>query len=122
MLHTGAYCAGNGDKLYHDIASKQEKRDRRKDAGCIVSGGNRCSTKKKHKAGFECDEFPYASSKPKGSTTHRLNKCVPAKENHSMLRIIPRIEAREEKLLTRLNRAGQQTECVLPKVMQVQGM
>ncbi|PVI05775.1 hypothetical protein DM02DRAFT_623838 [Periconia macrospinosa] len=78
----GAYCAGNGDLLRYDKPDKKEKRNRRKQAGCEKSGGNRCSVKKNHIIGFQCDEFPYASSSPKGSVTARLNKCVPKAENN----------------------------------------
>lgn len=78
----GAYCRGNGVKLRMDLPSTQEKRNRRKDAGCIKSGGNRCSTKQNHAAGYQCDEFPYASTKPSGSTERRLNKCVVAADNN----------------------------------------
>ncbi|KAH8724858.1 hypothetical protein GQ44DRAFT_707936 [Phaeosphaeriaceae sp. PMI808] len=76
----GAYCANNGDLLQFDVATTQEKRNRRKQAGCVKSGGNRCSIKKQPVAGLQCDEYPYASSKPK-VTAVRLNKCVLGTEN-----------------------------------------
>ncbi|KAH8682842.1 hypothetical protein BGZ60DRAFT_551660 [Tricladium varicosporioides] len=74
----GAYCNSVGDSLHYDKAAAATKRLRRRQAGCIASGGNRCSTKKDHTAGFQCDEYPFAST---DSTKKRGNRCVPSKEN-----------------------------------------
>ena len=77
----GAYCAGIGVNLQYDKPDPAIKRNRRKAAGCIASGGNRCSSKKGHAAGFQCDEYPFASSVPSGGSNTRLNRCVPAAQN-----------------------------------------
>ncbi|KAL1617158.1 hypothetical protein SLS54_007935 [Diplodia seriata] len=76
----GAYCKGIGTSLKYDKADSKEKRNRRHQAGCIASGGNRCSTKKGFKSGYQCDEYPFASTVSNGAST-RLNRCVPAAEN-----------------------------------------
>ncbi|KAI1823321.1 deoxyribonuclease NucA/NucB-domain-containing protein [Xylaria intraflava] len=77
----GAYCAGIGSSLQYDQPSSGTKRDRRKAAGCIASGGNRCSTKKGYASGYQCDEYPFASTVPSGGSNTRLNRCVPAAQN-----------------------------------------
>ncbi|KAL9111438.1 MAG: hypothetical protein Q9227_004115 [Pyrenula ochraceoflavens] len=87
-ITTGAYCAGIGDGLQYDQPSSSTKRNRRKAAGCIDSGGNRCSTKKGHAAGFQCDEYPFASSVSAGGSSTRLNRCVPAAQNRKQGGII----------------------------------
>ena len=68
-----------GLTLTNDKASSDVKRARRKAAGCIASGGNRCSTKKGAPKGLSCDEYPFAST----TGTQRFNRCVPAGENSS---------------------------------------
>ncbi|KZV93817.1 hypothetical protein EXIGLDRAFT_709762 [Exidia glandulosa HHB12029] len=77
----GALCLNIGSALTFDNPSATDKRNRRKAAGCIESGGNRCSVRKGHAAGFQCDEYPFASSSPRGTITDRINRCVPAGEN-----------------------------------------
>ncbi|KAH7058647.1 hypothetical protein B0J12DRAFT_696327 [Macrophomina phaseolina] len=67
----GAYCLDIGTSLHYDKASASEKRNRRKAAGCIASGGNRCSTKKGHDSGTTAN----------GNVATRVNRCVPAGEN-----------------------------------------
>ncbi|TGO36828.1 hypothetical protein BHYA_0114g00390 [Botrytis hyacinthi] len=42
----GAFCAGIGESLQYDKPDSSTKRNRRKAAGCIASGGNRCSNRK----------------------------------------------------------------------------
>ncbi|KAI0180579.1 deoxyribonuclease NucA/NucB-domain-containing protein [Hypoxylon sp. FL1284] len=84
----GAYCASIGTGLKYDQPSSSTKRDRRKAAGCIASGGNRCSTKKGHASGFQCDEYPFASSVPINGASTRLNRCVPAAQNRKQGGII----------------------------------
>jgi hypothetical protein len=74
--------------LQYDQPDSSTKRNRRKAAGCIASGGNRCSTKKGHAAGFQCDEYPFASSVPTNGATTRLNRCVPADQNRKQGGII----------------------------------
>jgi hypothetical protein len=81
LFVTGAFCRGIGDGLQYDQPDSTTKRDRRKVAGCIASGGNRCSTKQGHDAGFQCDEYPFASSVPTNGASVRLNRCVPADQN-----------------------------------------
>lgn len=88
MFITGAFCAGIGEELKYDKPDKSTKGNRRKAAGCIASGGNRCSTKKGHAAGFQCDEYPFASSVPTNGATTRLNRCVPAAQNRKQGGII----------------------------------
>ncbi|KAI1084530.1 deoxyribonuclease NucA/NucB-domain-containing protein [Whalleya microplaca] len=84
----GALCAGIGEGLQYDQPDSTTKRNRRKAAGCIASGGNRCSTKKGHASGFQCDEYPFASSVPTNGATTRLNRCVPADQNRKQGGII----------------------------------
>ncbi|KAI1387100.1 deoxyribonuclease NucA/NucB-domain-containing protein [Hypoxylon trugodes] len=84
----GAYCAGIGTALRYDQPDPSTKRNRRKAAGCIASGGNRCSTKQHHDPGYQCDEYPFASSVPNGGTNVRLNRCVPASQNRKQGGII----------------------------------
>ncbi|KAI1130675.1 hypothetical protein F5Y10DRAFT_263018 [Nemania abortiva] len=84
----GAYCAGIGSSLQYDQPDSTTKRNRRKAAGCIASGGNRCSTKKGYASGFQCDEYPFASSVPTGGSNTRLNRCVPADQNRKQGGII----------------------------------
>ncbi|KAF7890094.1 uncharacterized protein EAF02_002509 [Botrytis sinoallii] len=88
LLITGAFCAGIGESLQYDKPDSSTKRNRRKAAGCIASGGNRCSVKKGHASGFQCDEYPFASSIPSNGATTRLNRCVPAAQNRKQERII----------------------------------
>ncbi|KAI0388319.1 hypothetical protein F5Y17DRAFT_463829 [Xylariaceae sp. FL0594] len=84
----GAYCQGIGSSLQYDQPDSATKRDRRKAAGCIASGGNRCSTKQGYASGFQCDEYPFASSVPTGGSSTRLNRCVPADQNRKQGGII----------------------------------
>jgi len=84
----GAYCAGIGSSLTYDKPDSSTKRNRRKAAGCIASGGNRCSTKQGHDAGYQCDEYPFASSVPRGGAATRLNRCVLAEQNRKQGGII----------------------------------
>ncbi|KAF3013569.1 hypothetical protein E8E14_011209 [Neopestalotiopsis sp. 37M] len=84
----GAYCAGIGSGLTYDQPDSSTKRNRRKAAGCIASGGNRCSTKKGYASGFQCDEYPFASSTANSGETTRLNRCVPAAQNRKQGGII----------------------------------
>ncbi|KAI0452519.1 hypothetical protein F5B21DRAFT_526782 [Xylaria acuta] len=84
----GAFCAGIGEGLQYDQPDSTTKRNRRKAAGCIASGGNRCSTKQGHDPGFQCDEYPFASSVPTNGATTRLNRCVPADQNRKQGGII----------------------------------
>ncbi|KAI0806439.1 hypothetical protein GGR55DRAFT_680417 [Xylaria sp. FL0064] len=84
----GAFCAGIGEGLQYDQPDSTTKRNRRKAAGCIASGGNRCSTKKGYASGFQCDEYPFASSVPTGGSNTRLNRCVPAAQNRKQGGII----------------------------------
>lgn len=88
MFIKGAYCANIGTSLQYDKPDSSTKRDRRKAAGCIESGGNRCSTKKGHAAGFQCDEYPFASTVPTNGKSTRLNRCVPAAQNRKQGGII----------------------------------
>ncbi|KAF4633503.1 hypothetical protein G7Y89_g4616 [Cudoniella acicularis] len=74
----GAYCNGVGEALNYDKATAAVKRQRRRQAGCIATGGNRCSTKQNHGPGFQCDEYPYAST---DSPKTRGNRCVPSGQN-----------------------------------------
>ncbi|KAI1747306.1 hypothetical protein F4782DRAFT_543603 [Xylaria castorea] len=67
--------------LQYDQPGSTTKRNHRKATGYIASGGNRCSTKKGHASGFQCDEYPFASSVPTGGSNTRLNRCVPADQN-----------------------------------------
>ncbi len=67
--------------MIFDKPSTQEKRDRRKAAGCIASGGNHCSKKKLGIAGKSCDEYPFASTKPQNGGTTRISRCVAAVSN-----------------------------------------
>jgi len=77
----GAYCLDIGESLTYDKPSASEKRKRRKAAGCIESGGNRCSTRKGHDPGFNCDEYPFASTVSDGGASDRVNRCVPVQQN-----------------------------------------
>ncbi|KAI1379798.1 hypothetical protein F4677DRAFT_441995 [Hypoxylon crocopeplum] len=88
LFITGAFCAGIGEGLQYDQPDSSTKRNRRKAAGCIASGGNRCSTKKGYASGFQCDEYPFASSVPTNGATTRLNRCVPADQNRKQGGII----------------------------------
>ncbi|KAM3075050.1 hypothetical protein ACMFMF_005732 [Clarireedia jacksonii] len=85
---TGAFCKQIGESLQYDKPDSTTKRNRRKAAGCIASGGNRCSTKKGYASGFQCDEYPFASSIPTNGATTRLNRCVPAAQNRKQGGII----------------------------------
>ncbi|KAL3420326.1 hypothetical protein PVAG01_08825 [Phlyctema vagabunda] len=76
----GAICEGIGSTLVYDKADAATKRQRRKSAGCIASGGNRCSVRKGAPAGLQCDEYPFASTAD-GANGDRLNRCVPAQQN-----------------------------------------
>ncbi|KAK8103482.1 uncharacterized protein PG998_010515 [Apiospora kogelbergensis] len=88
----GAYCVpDHTTSLVYDKASKSKKRERRKAAGCIDNkkpGNNRCSKGRQGaKKGYNCDEYPFASSKKKasgsGDKENRCSRCVPSKENSS---------------------------------------
>ncbi|CAN8101507.1 unnamed protein product [Discula destructiva] len=82
-------CAATGARkigvaLKYDATSKydaQLKRNRRKAAGCIASGGNHCSRKKFGIAGLSCDEYPFASTSPQNGVRTRISRCVKAKSN-----------------------------------------
>ncbi|KAK6209295.1 hypothetical protein LQW54_006399 [Pestalotiopsis sp. IQ-011] len=84
----GANCAGIGQSMTYDQPDSSTKRNRRKAAGCIASGGNRCSTKKGYTSGYQCDEYPFASSSPSNGASTRLNRCVPAAQNRKQGGII----------------------------------
>ncbi|KAH7317014.1 hypothetical protein B0I35DRAFT_355223 [Stachybotrys elegans] len=84
----GAYCAGIGEGLQYDRPDSTTKRNRRKAAGCIASGGNRCSTRQGHDSGYQCDEYPFASTVPINDEETRLNRCVPAAQNRKQGGII----------------------------------
>ncbi|KAL9615688.1 MAG: hypothetical protein Q9160_009336 [Pyrenula sp. 1 TL-2023] len=88
VITPGALCAGIGTSLRYNQPDATRKRNRRKAAGCIASGGNRCSTKKGHASGFQCDEYPFASSVSNGGSNTRLNRCVPAAQNRKQGGII----------------------------------
>ncbi|KAK4160450.1 hypothetical protein QBC43DRAFT_373120 [Cladorrhinum sp. PSN259] len=77
----GAYCQDVGEGLSYDKPDASEKRRRRRAAGCLVSGGNRCSTRKGHDAGYQCDEYPFASTVSRGGSDARVNRCVPSVQN-----------------------------------------
>ncbi|KAK4182603.1 hypothetical protein QBC35DRAFT_509666 [Podospora australis] len=77
----GAYCRSIGTGLTYDKPDASEKRRRRRAAGCLVSGGNRCSTRKGYDAGYQCDEYPFASTVGRGASDERVNRCVPAGQN-----------------------------------------
>ncbi|GAB1310886.1 hypothetical protein MFIFM68171_01096 [Madurella fahalii] len=77
----GAYCLDISESLTYDRPSASEKRRRRRAAGCIQSGGNRCSVRKGHEPGFQCDEYPFASTVSNGGSDVRVNRCVPAAQN-----------------------------------------
>ncbi|KAB2572013.1 hypothetical protein DBV05_g9315 [Lasiodiplodia theobromae] len=86
----GAYCVGIGTRLKYDKPDSTTKRNRRKAAGCIESGGNRCSVKKNYDKGYQCDEYPFASTAVigGGDDQTRINRCVPAGENRKQGGII----------------------------------
>lgn len=89
----GAFCVDQKTLyLIYDKASKSVKRSRRKAAGCLDNlkpGNNRCSKGRPGAiAGYNCDEYPFASSKSNtqaAATTkeNRCSRCVPSKENSS---------------------------------------
>lgn len=71
---------------------------RRKAAGC-PSSYNRCSNSPKAKSrwpvpDFNCDEFPFASTKDSDGNTH-ANRCVPKKENSSQGSALQKFFAKE---------------------------
>lgn len=63
--------------------SKSTARQRGSEAGCVRSGGNRCSVKKTGIAGQECDEFPFKSVEPVAKF-EPFNRCVPKEQNKRM--------------------------------------
>ncbi|KAK8029689.1 hypothetical protein PG993_010980 [Apiospora rasikravindrae] len=86
----GAYCVPSSTtSLVYDKASKSKKRERRKAAGCIDNqkpGNNRCSQGRPGAIkGYNCDEYPFASSKANTQSTNgkenRCSRCVPSSQN-----------------------------------------
>ncbi|KAK3988876.1 deoxyribonuclease NucA/NucB-domain-containing protein [Cladorrhinum sp. PSN332] len=77
----GAFCQDVGEGLSYDRPDGSEKRRRRRAAGCLVSGGNRCSTRQGYDPGYQCDEYPFASTVSNGGSDVRVNRCVPAIQN-----------------------------------------
>ncbi|KAI0485623.1 hypothetical protein F4859DRAFT_528587 [Xylaria cf. heliscus] len=87
---SGAYCVpSKTTSLVYDKAGNSKKRERRKAAGCIDSqkpGNNRCSKGRPGaKPGYNCDEYPFASSKAdagaSGGKEDRCSRCVPSSQN-----------------------------------------
>lgn len=78
----GAFCLDVGESLNHDTKDESTQNDRRKVAGCLPKP-NRCSTKKDHDPGYQCDEYPFASTVSDGGSSKRVNRCVPKKQNSS---------------------------------------
>lgn len=64
-----------GVKLEWDRPDKKTIAARRRAAGCAPNP-NRCSTKKGYKAGYNCDEYPFASTISNGKVRKRVNRCV----------------------------------------------
>ncbi len=71
-----------GVNLKWDRPDKKTIAARRRAAGCAPNP-NRCSTKKGYKAGYNCDEYPFASTVSNGKVRTRVNRCVPKKQNSS---------------------------------------
>ncbi|KAM0274897.1 hypothetical protein ACHAQH_007749 [Verticillium albo-atrum] len=68
--------------LTYDNPSKKELNRRRRNAGCIKSGGNRCTAKNSGVTGENCDEFPFASTAESGQANgDQINRCVPKGQN-----------------------------------------
>ncbi|KAI1469391.1 deoxyribonuclease NucA/NucB-domain-containing protein [Daldinia caldariorum] len=61
------------DKPLYDV-----ERKRRLSAGC--GQNNRCSEKKLKKKGYNCDEYPFATTK-QADRGGQINRCVPRSEN-----------------------------------------
>lgn len=78
----GAFCLNVGQSLSHDTKDQSIISGRRQKAGCIPRP-NRCSTQNGYAAGYQCDEFPFASTVSNGGTTKRVNRCVPLEQNSS---------------------------------------
>lgn len=78
----GAYCKGDGTALTYDRPNKVTKAARRKAAGCAPNP-NRCSTKMGHAAGYQCDEYIFASTKKQNGAATRVNRCIIANQNSS---------------------------------------
>ncbi|KAH6662756.1 hypothetical protein B0J14DRAFT_570798 [Halenospora varia] len=80
----GANCMGVGTSLNYDKLADAKKwsalkSQRRKAAGCLKTGGNRCSSKNNGGiTGVNCDEYPFASTAASGT---RGNRCVPTTQN-----------------------------------------
>ncbi|KAH8651592.1 hypothetical protein BGZ60DRAFT_188396 [Tricladium varicosporioides] len=80
----GANCMGVGTSLNYDKLADAKKwsalkSQRRKAAGCLKTGGNRCSSKNNGGiTGVNCDEYPFASTDASGT---RGNRCVPTTQN-----------------------------------------
>lgn len=79
----GIKCLGVGKELRYDKPDKSTKASRRIAAGCRVNGGNRCSVKRGYQKNYQCDEYPFASTKATGKVASRINRCVPKNQNRS---------------------------------------
>jgi deoxyribonuclease NucA/NucB len=76
----GAYCTTPSPNTIHLCWDNTTKRHRRRAAGCEPRP-NRCSTKKNYPlAGYQCDEYPFASTTVQQGFNHRVNRCVPGAE------------------------------------------
>ncbi|KAI1659582.1 deoxyribonuclease NucA/NucB-domain-containing protein [Daldinia decipiens] len=72
-------CKHKPKQLTWDDPISSIERKRRQTAGC--GGINRCSQKKLKKSGFNCDEYPFASTR-NADRGGQINRCVPSTENH----------------------------------------
>ncbi|KAH7390283.1 hypothetical protein BKA64DRAFT_580300 [Cadophora sp. MPI-SDFR-AT-0126] len=66
-------------QLTYDAVSKTVNRRRRRAAGCMPSP-NRCSVKSGYQAGFNCDEYPFASVS-ESDAGGQSNRCVHTGQN-----------------------------------------
>ncbi|KAK6953488.1 hypothetical protein Daesc_005793 [Daldinia eschscholtzii] len=71
-------CKHKPKQLTWDKPRSSVEGKRRRTAGC--GSNNRCSQKKLGKKGFNCDEYPFASSK-QADRGGQINRCVPEREN-----------------------------------------
>ncbi|KAI1808634.1 deoxyribonuclease NucA/NucB-domain-containing protein [Daldinia bambusicola] len=74
------HCKHKPKQLTWDDPLSSVSRRRRRSAGC--GNPNRCNQKKFGKAGYSCDEYPFASTK-QADRGGQINRCVPEGQNGS---------------------------------------
>ncbi|KAI2782987.1 deoxyribonuclease NucA/NucB-domain-containing protein [Daldinia loculata] len=71
-------CKNQPKQLTWDKPRPSTESKRRRTAGC--GSNNRCGKKKLMKTGFNCDEYPFASTR-NADRGGQINRCVPEREN-----------------------------------------